>query len=98
MFSFFLGDVFLFMESSDIRIFTLIFIYIIFIKINNIKSSTTLFFSLILLLLAYVEFILFSNPNYFLNPETASPVSERTAVWTFLLLIIGLIQKWREQG
>lgn len=91
-----LGDIFLFRESSDIRIFGVLLIYGIFIKFLKLKSNTTLLFSLILLVLAYIEFILFSNPAYFLNPETAPPASERTAVWAFLLLVVGLIQKWKE--
>ena len=95
IFLLFLGDIFLFKESSDIRIFGLLLVYALFIKIHKPKSSTTLFFSLILLVLAYIQFI-FSNTSYFLNPDTAAPTSERTAVWSFLVFVVGIIQQWKE--
>lgn len=61
----------------------------------KLKSSTSLTLSLIFLLLTYLEFI-FSDRSYYLNPETLAPVAERSAVWTFLFFVIGVIQKWKE--
>lgn len=90
-----LGDVFLFTESSDIRIFGIILIYIFFIRVFKLKSNTTFIFSLVFLVFAYIQFI-FSNTAYFLNPDTVAPPSEKTAVWAFLFLVIGIIQQWRE--
>jgi len=88
-------DVFLFVRSSDIRIFAILLIYIFFIKILKLKSNTAFIFSLILLFLAYIQF-LFSNPVVFANPGPTPPTSEKTAVWVFLLMVVGIIQKWRE--
>lgn len=90
-----LGDIFLFRESSDIRIFGLVFAYLFFSIFLKLKSKETFLFALAFLVGAYIQF-LFSNRAYFLNPETAAPPSERLAVWTFLFLVIGIIQKWRE--
>lgn len=90
-----LGDVFLFKESSDIRIFGLVFVYLFFLTFLKLKSKETFIFALAFLIEAYIQF-LFSNRAYFLNPDTAAPPSERLAVWTFLFLVIGIIQKWRE--
>lgn len=88
-----LGDIFLFPVSSDIRIFSMLAVYAFFIKIFKLKSNVTFVLTLILLVLAYVQFI-FSNPIVFITP--GMPVAEKTAVWVFLFLVVGIIQKWRE--
>lgn len=90
-----LGDITLFTESSDIRIFTLLLIYGLLIKIFKMNSNITFLFSLIFLILAYFQFI-FSDIRYFDNPSTITPFSERGAVWVFLFMVVGIIQKWRE--
>lgn len=87
------GDIFLFAVSSDIRILGILILYVFLIKILKLKSNATFALSLILLILAYVQFI-FSNPVIFETPGT--PHAEKTAVWTFLFMVIGIIQKWRE--
>lgn len=88
-----LGDIFLFVVSSDIRIFGILILYAFFIKTLKLKSNVTFALSLILLIFAYVQFI-FSDPVVFITP--GEPVAEKTAVWVFLFLVIGIIQKWRE--
>lgn len=90
-----LADITLFIESSDIRIFTLLLIYGLLIKPLKISSKATFLFSLIFLVLAYFQFI-FSDIRYFDNPGPIPPFSEKAAVWVFLLMIVGIIQKWRE--
>lgn len=87
------GDVFLFTLSSDLRILGILIIYAFFIKTFKLKSNAAFALSLILLVFAYVQF-LFSNPIVFITP--GAPVAEKTAVWVFLFLVVGIIQKWRE--
>ncbi len=88
-----LGDVFLFTESSDLRIFGILILYVFFVKTLKLKSNVTFALSFILLIFAYIQF-LFSNPVVFITP--GAPNAEKTAVWTFLFMVIGIIQKWRE--
>lgn len=90
-----LGDIFFFTLSSDIRIFGILLTYVIFIKLLKLRSNSAFIFSLILLLLAYTSFI-FSDVTYFANPGPNIPFSEKAAVWTFLLMVVGIVQKWRE--
>jgi len=90
-----LGDITLFTQSSDIRIFTLLIIYWLLIKTIKLNSRTTFIFSLIFLILAYFQFIL-SDIRYFDNPGPNIPFSEKAAVWAFLFMVVGIIQKWRE--
>ena len=90
-----LGDITLFTESSDVRIFTILAIYSVLIKTLKLKSNTTFLLSLIFLVLAYFQFI-FSDIKYFHNPSPNIPFSEKAAVWTFLFMVVGAIQKWRE--
>lgn len=88
-----LWDIFLLAVSSDIRIFGILILYAFFVKTLKLKSNVAFILSLILLFLAYVQF-LFSNPIVFITP--GEPVAEKTAVWVFLFLVVGIIQKWRE--
>ena|SRR3989344_4192860 len=90
-----LGDITLFTQSSDIRIFILVLIYWLLIKALKLNSKTTFIFSLIFLVLAYLHFI-FSDIKYFDNPGPNIPFSERAAMWIFLLMVVGIIQKRRE--
>lgn len=91
-----LADMLLFRESSDIRILLIILIYEVFVKVLKLKSNVTFIFALIFLLMGYFQFI-FSDTAYFVNPGPNIPFSEKSAVWTFLFMGIGIIQKWREQ-
>lgn len=88
-----LGDIFLFTASSDLRILGVLILYVFLIKILKLKSNATFALSLILLILAYIQF-LFSDPVVFITP--GAPHAEKTAVWTFLFMVVGIIQKWRE--
>jgi len=88
-----LGDIFLFTLSTDLRIFGILILYAFFVKILKLKSNVAFSFSLVLLILAYVQFV-FSNPVVFIAP--GAPSAEKTAVWTFLFMVVGIIQKWRE--
>lgn len=90
-----LGDIFLFAESSDLRMLGILLLYFIFIKRLHFKSKMTFILSLLLLVLAYIQFV-FTDPAVFSNPGVLPLVAEKTAVWAFLLLVVGLIQKWKE--
>lgn len=88
-----LGDVMFFTLSSDYRIFGILIIYIFLIRLLKLTSHTTFIFSFFLFLFTYIQFI-FAKPVVFHQPEV--PAVEKTAVWLYLFLLIGVIQKWRE--
>ena len=88
-----LGDVFFFTISSDLRIFGIILIFIYTTRRYRLKSDATFLFALLLFLLTYIQYI-FSDPALFHQPIV--PTVEKTAVWLYLFLVIGVIQKWRE--
>lgn len=93
LFGLILGDVFLFPVSSDLRIFGILGIFIFFIRRYHWKSVGTFVLTLMIFLLSYFFFV-FTNPAAFYQPLV--PATERLAVWVYLLLIVGVIQKWRE--
>ncbi len=88
-------DVFLFPISADVRIFTILGIYIVLSLRFRLSSSTTFSIALVLLIIAYTQF-LFTDQKIFDNPSPVPPLCERTAVWVYLYIVIGVIQKWRE--
>lgn len=90
-----LFDVYLFTLSSDIRIIALLGIYYYIQRRWRVHSATTFGISFILLCITYTQF-LFTAPMAFDNPSVIPPHSERTAVWLYLFLVVGIIQKWRE--
>lgn len=88
-------DVFVFGISSDIRIFALLGMYVYILHRWRVRSDTTFGICLILLGITYVLF-LFTVPMAFDDPRPIPPPAERTAVWLYLFLLIGIVQKWRE--
>ncbi len=88
-----LGDVFFFPVSSDARIFGILFLYIVLTKRLRWQSRTTFILALIVFLLLFILY-LFTDPAAFYQPLI--PATERLAVWVYLFLVIGVIQKWRE--
>lgn len=93
VFALILGDVFFFPVSSDVRIFGILGIFIFFIRRHHWKSISTFVLTLLVFLLSYVLFV-FTDPAKFYQPLV--PATERLAVWVYLLLGLGVIQKWRE--
>ena len=89
-----LTDSYFFVESSDLRIFGILFIYIIFLKIFKLKSKTTFLISLFLFVIVFIQFV-FSNPSSYIDGSVAPP-AERIAVWVFMLMLIGIFQKFKE--
>lgn len=93
IFALILGDVFFFPVSSDIRIFGILGISIFFIRRYHWKSVSAFVLTLLLFLLSYILFV-FTDPAAFHQPLV--PATERLAVWVYLFLTVGVIQKWRE--
>ena len=87
------GDVFFFQVSSDARIFTLLLLYIVLMKRLQWRSHTTFIVTLVLFLSSFLLYV-FTDPAKFHQPLI--PATERLAVWLYLFLVIGVIQKWRE--
>lgn len=86
---FFVGiicDIFYFNESSDWRIFPLLFFYIFILTLYRANSSFVFICDFIVL-----GFL------FFLYITTGTAVNtEKAAVWWILLLIVGVIKQWRE--
>lgn len=90
-----LADVLFFEKSSDWRTFPILIFYIFLIIRYKIRANATFFICLFLFFLIYVQYI-FSNPATFNIQYPSVPFGEKIAVWLYLFLVIGVIQKWRE--
>ncbi len=88
-----LGDVFFFPVSSDVRIFGVLFLYIVLTRRLHWRSRTTFILALILFLLSFILYLFTDSVRFH---EPLIPATERVAVWMYLFLVIGVIQKWRE--
>ncbi len=95
IFALILGDVFLFAKNSDLRTFPILFIYIYFIIRFKIQANTTFLICLVFFVFVYIQYI-FSSPTAFASQYPVIPLGEKIAVWLYLFLAIGVIQKWRE--
>lgn len=89
-----LWDVDFFSTGWDIRIFLIIGIYLLLLKRFLLRSTVTFFLGLVLLLLAFIQFI-FITPDMLINDPIQFP-GERIAVWVFIFIVIGIFQKWHE--
>ena len=77
----------LFLEtSSDFVIFSILILYVVFIKMFLLKSRLTFLISLALLIMMFF--------NYLFTGTSIS--TEKAAVWLVLFLGIGIIQQWKE--
>lgn len=83
---FILVDTLFVKRSSDIVIFSVLLLYVIFVKLFQIKSKLT--FTLCLGLLAIMSF------DYVFTGASVS--TEKAAVWLILFLGVGAIQQWKE--
>ena len=90
-----LADVLFFEKSSDWRTFPILIFYIFLIICYKIRANATFFICLFLFFLIYMQYI-FSNPATFNIQYPSVPFGEKIAVWLYLFLVIGVIQKWRE--
>lgn len=79
-------DIFFINMNLDILTFSVLLLYIIFIKIFRIKSRRTFLLCLALLMAMFIDFLF-----------TGTSVStEKAAVWLILFLIVGISQRWKE--
>ena len=90
-----LADVLFFEKSSDWRTFPILIFYIFLIIHYKLRANTTFFICLFLFVLIYIQYI-FSSPATFNIQYPSVPFGEKIAVWLYLFLVIGVIQKWRE--
>lgn len=88
-------DAILFQKSSDWRTFPILTLYIFCIFRFRIKSVTTFLICLALFVLIYIQYIS-SSPATFEMQYPLAPFGEKIAVWLYLFLVIGVIQKWKE--
>lgn len=92
---FILGDVFLFYKSSDWRTIPLILFYVFCIVKFKLRAYDTFIICLILFTMIYIQYA-FSPPVVFESQYPNIPYGEKIAVWLYLLLVIGVVQKFRE--
>lgn len=90
-----LGDVLFFQKSSDWRTFPILIFYVFLILCFKLRANTTFFICLFLFLLIYIHFV-FSPLSVFESQYPVLPAGEKIAVWLYLFLVIGVVQKWRE--
>ena len=90
-----LGDALFFQLNSDWRTFPILIFYIFLIIRYKITANTTFLICLVLFLFMYVHYI-FSPPAVFETQYPLAPFGEKIAVWLYLFLVIGVIQRWRE--
>lgn len=80
------ADILFLNKSLDIIIFSVLIIYLVFLKTFDLKSKSTFLISLGLLIIMFVSYLF-----------TGTSVStEKAAVWLVLFLVVGVIQQWRE--
>lgn len=89
------ADVLFFQKSSDWRTFPILLIYVFCIIRFKLRANTTFFICLFLFLLIYIQFV-FSPLSVFESQYPVLPAGEKIAVWLYLFLVIGVIQKWNE--
>ncbi len=81
------GDIFIIARLSDLLFFGLLFFYIIGILLYKITSRTTFQFCIFYVGIIFVQFVLSGE---------GSLRAEKAAVWLYLFLLTGVIQKWKE--
>lgn len=81
-----LGDIFFLKESSDVRIFGVILVYICSIWLYKLSSKLTFTFALWVLCVMFFLFLFTST----------SENTEKAAVWLFFLIAIGIFQQLKE--
>jgi len=84
-------DVSMFNQNSDVRMLFIILIYVYFYKRCELTAMLTFCFTLFLLLITCFQF-------FFIDPRILSGVTipfgvEKTAVWAYIFLVIGTVQK-----
>lgn len=73
-------------KESDIAYFGLLGLYIVFTRVFQTKSSSTFLLCLGVIGVMFISLV-FSQ---------ASVRTEKLTVWFFLLMVVGILQQWRE--
>ncbi len=84
--TFIFADILFIKTSSDVVIFSILLIYMIFIKILKLSSKLTFLFC--------IGFLTVMSIDYFFNGASVS--TEKAAVWLILFLTVGVVQEWKE--
>lgn len=79
-------DIFFVKTNSDVVIFGILFVYVIFIKMFELKSGRTFLLCLALLTAMFINFLFTGS----------SMPTEKAAVWLILFMALGIFQQWRE--
>lgn len=90
-----LSEALLFPKPSDIRTFPILLLYIFCVFRFKIPANGTFLLCLGLFILIYIQYVL-SPPIVFATQYPLAPTGEKIAVWFYLFLIIGVLQKFRE--
>jgi|SRR3989344_1601644 len=91
-----LSDAFYFEKSSDWRTFPLLFLYVVFIVRFKLTANTTFLICLFFFVFMSIHYI-FSSAVAYESQYPVLPFGEKMAVWLYLFLVMGVIQKWREK-
>lgn len=79
-------DIFIIRNSFDIVIFSILFLYGVFVIMSDLNSKRTFMLCIGLLVVMFI--------NFFLSGTSVQ--TEKAAVWLFLFLALGIIQQWKE--
>lgn len=81
-----LGDILFINNTSDFLIFGILAFYVGSIWFFKLKSKVTFSLCLFFLIVMFIEFMILGT-----EPET-----EKAAVWSVLLMGVGILQQWNE--
>ncbi len=79
-------DIFVLSSQSDVKYFGITILFYIIALFYGWKSRFTFIICLLLLLIMYVKFL----------QTGPSITTEKTAVWLFLFMVVGMLQQWKE--
>ncbi|MCL4418659.1 hypothetical protein M1146_00995 [Patescibacteria group bacterium] len=81
-----IADLFYFSIPTDLRLFTLLLIWIIVVRAYRMASSSTFKLTLLLFVLLFISFLF----------KRESILNERISTWIYLLLATGVIHQFFE--
>lgn len=81
-----LADLFYFKVGSDFRLFPLLVLWILVLRIYRFRSDMTFKLALLFLSLLFVSFIV----------KRESFINERISTWIYVILVLGVVQQFLE--
>ncbi len=81
-----IGDIVFMKDSSDIVLFGILIPYIFSVWLLQIKSKITISFTLLLVAIMFIEFVLTGT----------SEGAEKAVTWFFFFFAIGIVQRLKE--